>query len=156
MLPASGAARRRELENRERARVAIYDAAMLVVNKGRLPDAVMPLHSTKDDCRTLAVVLGEHGAKYLPRGSHVETMAVETTTEAQRPYGRIYEQRATSVSVWPLGPMTIGEVLKTGLLNRNGELSMVVFEAMKAAMDGVCERVVRPWESAAVPGRPKL
>jgi hypothetical protein len=45
------------------------------------------------------------------------------------------------------------EVLRTGLLNRNGGLSLVVFEAMKAAMDGVCERVVKPWESAAIPGK---
>jgi hypothetical protein len=101
----------------------------------------------------LSQLLGGTGAKYLPRGSHVEITDHESTLPGQERFGRTWEKRATSVSVWPVGVMTIPEVLRTGLLNRNGGLSLVVFEAMKAAMDGVCERVVKPWESAAIPGK---
>jgi hypothetical protein len=41
------------------------------------------------------------------------------------------------------------EVLRTGLLNRNGGLSLVVLEAMKAAMDGVCEGRARRYRASS-------
>jgi hypothetical protein len=152
-LPGGKAARKRELEIREGARTAAYDAALGILHGARLPDVARPLHATANDIETLSALLAETEGRYLPRGSRVEVTDVETTTEVQRPYGRHWEKRATSVSIWPLGPMTIEEILRLGILDRRGNVSMVAFETAMAAMDGACERMVRPWEGAAIPGR---
>ena len=64
---------------------------------------------TADDVFDLACTLASVGAEGLPRGSHVETTSVDMTLPLQRPYGRTYTTICTSLTVFPLQPMTPSE-----------------------------------------------
>jgi hypothetical protein len=154
-LPGGKAARKREAMIREGARLEAYDKTLGLLNGDKPPEAVpaRPLHATAEDCKTLSDILVQTAGRFLPRGSHIEVADFETTTELQKPFGQTFEKRVTSVSIWPLGVMSLEEVLRRGILDRQGNVSMVAYETAMAAMDGHVERVVRPHEEAAIPGR---
>ena len=94
---------------------------------------------TAEDAFYLAEELASRGTEGLPHGSHIETQAIETTTPLQRPYGRTYTTVATSVTIFPLQPMTPAEALLAGLLSTSGRLNHVAYEAAVKATPGVIE-----------------
>jgi hypothetical protein len=77
----------------------------------------------------------------------VETQAIETTTALQRPYGRTYTTICTSLTIWPLQPMTPAAALLCGLLNTSGRLQPTVYERMIKEIPGVVAgRLIGPRE----------
>jgi hypothetical protein len=143
-----------------RAQLAAYDEALVNLNHaaaalGNIPPPARPLHATAEDCKTLSDILVASEGRYLPRGSHIEVADFETTTELQKPFGQTFEKRVTSVSIWPLGVMSLEEVLRLGILDRRGNVSMVAYEAAIAAMPGVVAGMLRPHAAAAIPGKLK-
>ena len=67
-------------------------------------------------------MLAQAGVKGLPHGLTVETKSVDVTSPAQVPFGRVFEQVCTSVTIFPLQPMSPAEALMQGLLNKSGGL----------------------------------
>jgi hypothetical protein len=138
-LPASPTAHRKELAHRERMRLEQIEGKLdrLVVAWGV---AEKPSSTpTAEDAFYLAEELASRGTEGLPHGSHVETQAIETTTPLQRPYGRTYTTVATTVTIFPLSPMTPAEALLAGLLSTSGRLNHVAYEAAVKATPGVIE-----------------
>jgi hypothetical protein len=80
-------------------------------------------------------------------------MAVDTTSRLQRPFGREYTTVATSITLWPLSPMTPAGALLLGLLDRAGRLNHVTYDRMVRAIPGTVAGVLRPHHEAARPGR---
>jgi hypothetical protein len=102
---------------------------------------------TAEDAFYLAEGLASRGTEGLPNGSHVETEAIETTTPLQRPYGRTYTQAATSVTIFPLSPMTPAAALLCGLLSVSGKLQPTVYERMVKEIPGIISgRLIGPRE----------
>jgi hypothetical protein len=146
LLPASPAAHRRELEHRERARLEQFerklDHALVEMGKGAAQAA--PAY-TAEDAWDLAQTLADNGTGGLPLHSRIETTSVDTTTPLQRPYGKVYTTIATSVTIFPLDPMTPAEALLCGLLDTSGRLNHVAYEAAVKATPGVIEgRLIGP------------
>jgi hypothetical protein len=110
---------------------------------------------TAEDAWDLAQTLADNGTGDLPLHSHIETVAVDTTTPLQKPYGRVYTTVCTTVTIFPLDPMTPAEALRCGLLDTSGRLSPSTYERMVKAMPGVVAGVLRPHHEAAVAGRPR-
>jgi hypothetical protein len=142
-LPASPTAHRKELAHRERMRLEQIEGKLdrLVVAWGvaEKPSSI----PTAEDAFYLAEALAQAGTEGLPHGSHVET-----TTPLQRPYGRTYTTVATSVTVWPLQPMTPAAALLCGLLTCSGKLSITVYERMVKETPGIIEgRLMGPREA---------
>jgi hypothetical protein len=102
---------------------------------------------TTEDAFYLAEELASRGTEGLPHGSHIETASVDTTTPLQRPYGRIYTTVATTVTIFPLPPMTPAAALLCGLLTRSGKLSPTVYERMVKETPGIISgRLMGPRE----------
>jgi hypothetical protein len=112
-----------------------------------------PPAPTEEDAFYLAEELASMGTDGLPHGSHIETTAIETTTPLQRPYGRTYTTIATSVSIFPLQPMTPAAALLCGLLTCSGRFQPSTYERMVKEIPGVVAGLLRPWHEAARPGR---
>jgi hypothetical protein len=73
---------------------------------------------------------------------------VDTTSPLQRPYGRTYTTVATSVTIFPLQPMTPADALLCGLLSVSGKLSPTVYERMIKETPGIIEgRLMGPREA---------
>jgi hypothetical protein len=117
-LPANPTRRRAEEAFLVQARLKNLEAKIDVLVEA----AKAPPTFTEEDAWNLSVTLAEDGNRYLPHGSHVETEAVDTTSPLQRPYGRTYTQAATSVTIFPLSPMTPAAALLCGLLSTSGRL----------------------------------
>jgi hypothetical protein len=144
-LPANPTARRREEALLVQARLKALEAGIdrLVKEAGASP---LPT-PTAEDAFYLAEELASRGTEGLPHGSHVETEAIETTTPLQRPYGRTYTTVATTVTIWPLNPMTPAAALRCGLLTCSGKLSPTVYERMVRETPGIIEgRLMGPRE----------
>jgi hypothetical protein len=101
--------------------------------------AKAPSTFTTEDAFYLAEELASNGTHGLPHGSHVETEAVDTTSPLQRPYGRTYTTACTTVTIFPLQPMTPAAALLCGLLSTSGRLNHVAYEAAVKATPGVIE-----------------
>jgi hypothetical protein len=103
---------------------------------------------TEEDASFLAEELASRGTEGLPRGSHMECMAVDTTSPLQRPYGRTYTTICTTVTIFPLNPMTPAEALLCGLLTCSGRLQPTVYERMVKETPGIIEgRLIGPREA---------
>ena len=151
ILPANPTARRREEALLVHARLKALEAKVdTLVEMGAVKTAPT---FTAQDARDLAEALASNGTEGLPRGSHVETEVVETTSPLQRPFGRTYTTICTSITIWPLQPMTPAGALLLGLLDTSGRLQPVVYDRMVRAMDGVVAGVLRPHHEATRPGR---
>jgi hypothetical protein len=149
LLPASPAAHRRELEHRERARLEQFERKLdhaLVMVKDAGSNA--PSLPTEEDSWDLAVTLADNGTGGLPLHSHIETTSVDTTTPLQRPYGKVYTTIATSITVFPLDPMTPPQALLCGLLDKSGRFSPTVYERMVKETPGIISgRLMGPREA---------
>jgi hypothetical protein len=148
MLPANPTAHRKELAHRERVRLEQIEGKLdrLVVEMGAAAKPSSPTF-TGEDAFYLAAELASRGTEGLPHGSHVECMAVDTTSPLQRPYGKVYTTIATTVTIWPLNPMTPAEALLCGLLTVSGKLQPSVFERMIKETPGIIEgRLIGPRE----------
>ena len=96
--------RREERLLRERLAAMEAKVDVLVMEVAKAPPTF-----TAEDAFYLAEELASRGTEGLPHGSHIETASIETTTPLQRPYGRTYTTVATSVTIFPLQPMTPSE-----------------------------------------------
>jgi hypothetical protein len=136
---ANPAVNRRETQARLRAVEEQLDKLVAVMGRGEgatVPTSPTP---TAEDAWNLACTLAEDGNRYLPHGSHIETRAVDITTPLQKPYGRVYTTACTTVTIFPLQPMTPPEALLAGLLSTSGRLNHVAYEAAVKATPGVIE-----------------
>jgi hypothetical protein len=116
------------------------------VGASPLPTPTLPL--TAEDAFYLSEELASRGTEGLPHGSHIETTSVETTSPLSRPYGRTYTTVATTVTIWPLQPMTPAAALLCGLLTCSGKLSPTVYERMVKEVPGIIEgRLLGPREA---------
>jgi hypothetical protein len=107
-----------------------------------------PSTPTAEDAWDLSVSLAESGTQGLPLHSHVETMAVDTTSPLQRPYGRTFTTICTSLTIYPLSPMTPAEALLCGLLNTSGKLSPTTYERLLSEVPGMVKgRLIGPREA---------
>jgi hypothetical protein len=107
ILPATPARRRAEEAHLVQARLKQLEAGIdWALEMAKEGGAKAPPTFTAEDAFYLAETLAEDGNRYLPHGSHVETEAVDTTSPLQRPYGRTYTTICTSLTVFPLSPMT--------------------------------------------------
>jgi hypothetical protein len=126
-----------------RERLAAMDAKMDQLVRGvgasPLPTPTADSSPTSEDAFYLAEELASRGTEGLPHGSHVETASVDTTTPLQRRYGRTYTTVATTVTIFPLQPMTPAAALLCGLLNTSGRLSPTVYERMVRETPGIIE-----------------
>jgi hypothetical protein len=137
MLPASPAAHRRELEHRERARLAQFESKLdhaLVMVKEVVAKAAAPSF-TDQDIQDLAERLAEDRS-WLPHASHVETRAEDCSTPLSRAYGPSYVDRATSISIPIIGTFTPRQLLESGLV-KGGTFQAHVYERMLSEVDGV-------------------
>jgi hypothetical protein len=154
ILSANPAVRKREEALRVQARLKAIeeqvDKLVEVAAKAAAPAF------TAEDAWDLAETLASRGTEGLPKGSHAETCAVDTTSPLQRPYGRTFTTICTSLTIYPLSPMTPAEALLCGLLNTSGKLSPTVYERMVKEIPRVVAGVLRPWHEAARAGRPHL
>jgi hypothetical protein len=80
-------------------------------------------------------------------------MALDVTTPLERPSGRVYTTVATSVTIWPLGPMTPAGALLVGLLDGSGRLNLPLYDKLVREIPGVVAGLLRPHHEAARPGR---
>ena len=144
LLPANPTARRREEAHLVQARLKQLEAGI-----DRLVEvAAKAAAPTAEDAFYLAEELASRGTEGLPHGSHIETASVETTTPLQRGHGRTYTTVCTTVTIWPLQPMTPAEALLCGLLNTSGRLSPTVYERMVRETPGIIEgRLMGPREA---------
>jgi hypothetical protein len=117
--------------------------------------ASAPAFTTEEDAWDLAQTLADNGTGGLPLHSHIETMAADTTTPLQVPFGRVYTTVCTTVTIFPLNPMTPAEALLCGLLDTSGRLNRVAYDRMVRVMPGVVAGLLRPHHDAARPGRPR-
>jgi hypothetical protein len=147
-LPANPTAHRRELAHRERMRLAQIEGKLdrLVVEMGA---AAKPSSTpTAEDAFYLAEVLASSGTEGLPHGSRVDCTTVDITTPLQKPYGKVFTTIATTVTIWPLEPMTPAEALLCGLLTVSGKLQPSVYERMIKEVPGIIEgRLIGPREA---------
>jgi hypothetical protein len=140
VLIASPTARRREERLLMQARLKQLEAGIdRALEMAREVGSNAPSQPTAEDAFYLAEILASNGNEGLPKGSHVETQAVDTTTPLQRPYGRTYTTVCTTVTIFPLQPMTPAEALLAGLLSTSGRLNHVAYEAAVKATPGVIE-----------------
>jgi hypothetical protein len=136
---ANPAVNRRETQARLRAVEEQLDKLVQMgMGGGAVQAAPLPT-PTAEDAWDLAETLARAGAEGLPHGSHVETMALDTTSPLQRPYGRTFTTVCTAVTIYPLDPMTPAEALLAGLLSTSGRLNHVAYEAAVKATPGVIE-----------------
>jgi hypothetical protein len=157
ILSASPAVRKREENLLIQLRLKQLEAGIdRALEMAKEAGSNAPSQPTAEDAWDLAEVLAQAGTQGLPRGSSVETMAVDTTTPLQRPYGRTYTTVCTSLTIYPLDPMTPAQAIQCGLLNTAGKLSHTTYERMVKEMPGVVAGVLRPWHEAARAGRPHL
>jgi hypothetical protein len=147
-LPANPTARRREEALLVHARLKNLEAGIDRALEMAKEVGASPLPTpTAEDAFYLAEILASRGTEGLPHGSHIETASVDTTTPLQRPYGCTYTTVATSVTIFPLQPMTPAEALLAGLLSTSGRLNHVAYEAAVKATPGVIEgRLIGPRE----------
>ncbi len=107
-----------------------------------------PTSPTAEDAFDLAETLASRGTEGFPHGSQVECKAVDTTTPLQRPYGATYTTVCTTVTIWPLSPMTPADALLCGVLDTSGKLSPTVYERMIKEIPGIIEgRLIGPREA---------
>jgi hypothetical protein len=122
------------------ARKAAYQAGMKRMGGAK----ASPTYS-QQDAWDLSELLASNGTEGLPPHSHIETTSVDTTTPLQKPYGKVYTTVATSVTIWPLEPMTPAGCLLLNLLDRSGRLNQVTYERMVKETPGVVEgRLIGP------------
>jgi hypothetical protein len=135
--------RREERLLRERLAAMEAKVDVLVMEVAKAPPTF-----TAEDAFYLAEELASRGTEGLPHGSHIETQAIETTTPLQRPYGRTYTTVCTTVTIWPLNPMTPAAALLCGLLTCSGKLQPSVYERMVKETPGIIEgRLMGPREA---------
>jgi hypothetical protein len=127
--------RREERLLRERLAAMEVKVDVLVMEVARKA----PPTFTEEDAFYLAEELASRGTAGLPHGSHVETASIETTSPLQRPYGRTYTTVCTSLTIFPLQPMTPAEALLARLLSTSGRLNHVAYEAAVKSTPGVIE-----------------
>jgi hypothetical protein len=138
ILPASPTAHRRELEHRERARLAQFesklDRALGMVKEAGSDAPSLPAFDDYD-VQLLAERLAEDRS-WLPHGAHVETRAEDCSSPLSRAYGPTYVDRATSISIPIIGTFTPRELLESGLV-KGGTFQHHVYERMLSEVDGV-------------------
>jgi hypothetical protein len=148
LLPSSPTARRRELAVREELR---RDAMDRLVTIERKLDAVLgtgglraPQPAITDvDIEDLAELLARPDAlSGFPRGSIASVVTKLFDGETRT--------LATSITVWPLQPMSVREALECGLI-KGASLQHHVYERMVRELPEGVERVIRPHEQAAQP-----
>jgi hypothetical protein len=99
---------------------------------------------TAEDIQFLAESLAEDRS-WLPHGSHVETVCLDTSTPLQKPYGPVYTNTATSISIPIIGTFTPRELLETGLVTKGGKFQAHVYERLLSEVDGVVKgRLIGP------------
>jgi hypothetical protein len=99
------------------------------------------------DVQDLAESLAEDRS-WLPHGSHVETTCIDTSTPLQKPYGPVYTNTATTVSIQIIGAFTPRELLEQGLVTKGGRWNHVAYEAALKATPGVVSgRLMGPREA---------
>jgi hypothetical protein len=146
ILPASPTAHRRELEHRERARLAQFesklDRALGMVKEAGSDAPSLPAFDDYD-VQLLAERLAEDRS-WLPHGAHVETRAEDCSSPLSRAYGPTYVDRATSISIPIIGTFTPRELLESGLV-KGGRWNHVAYEAALKATPGIIEgRLIGP------------
>jgi hypothetical protein len=124
-----------------RERLATMDAKIDVLVKGAAhaaptPSPTLPLTFDDYEVQCLSERLAEDRS-WLPHGSHVEVQAIDTSTPLQRPYGAVYTNLATSISIPIIGTFTPRELLETGLVTKGGKWNHVAYEAALKATPGV-------------------
>jgi hypothetical protein len=149
ILSANPAVRKREERHLMQERLKQLEAGIDRALEMAKEVGASPLPTpTAEDAFYLAEELASRGTEGLPHGSHVETASVDTTSPLQRPYGPTYTTVATSVTVWPLQPMTPAAALLCGLLTCSGKLSPTVYERMIKETSGIIEgRLMGPREA---------
>jgi hypothetical protein len=143
ILSANPAVRRREEELLARARLQRIDAQLdhlLRTTVGREGGATAPTSTPPPlndaDVQDLAERLAEDRS-WLPHGAHVETTCVDTSTPLQKPYGAVYTNLATSITIPIVGTFTPRGLLETGLVTKGGKFQAHVYERMLSEVDGV-------------------
>jgi hypothetical protein len=152
ILPASPAKRRAEEAIRKELRRDAMDRLAAIegkldtfveITKGAAACAAPTPSISDEDVEWAAEALAAPDAlKLYPRGSVASvTMGLfdgETRT------------LATSITIWPLQPMSIREALESGLI-KGANLQRHVYERMVSELEDYGKRWVRPHEQAAQP-----
>jgi hypothetical protein len=149
ILSANPAVRKREERFLVQARLRQLEASIdRALEMAREAGSNAPSPTFDDyDVQFLAESLAEDRS-WLPHGSRVETMAVETTTPLQRPYGPTFVDRATSVSLPIIGTYTPRELLETGLVTKGGTFQHHVFDRLLSEVPGMVKgRLLGPREA---------
>jgi hypothetical protein len=148
-LPASPAARRREEAVRAEFRREAMDRLeakvdqLVEMTKGAAQAAPTPPTVTEEDVEWAAEALAKPGALGLyPRGSIASVVTKLFDGETRT--------LATSITIWPLQPLSIREALECGLI-KGASLQHHVYERMVRELPERAERVIRPHEQAAQP-----
>jgi hypothetical protein len=148
ILPASPAKRRAEEAIREELRRDAMDRLATIERK---LDAVLGTGGreapqpaiTDDDVEALAELLAQPDAlSGFPRGS-IASVVTKLFDDETRTL-------ATSITIWPLQPMSIREALECGLI-KGASLKHHVYERMVSELEDYGKRWVRPHEQAAQP-----
>jgi hypothetical protein len=118
LLPLNPAARKRELEHRERVRVEAYDAAMIKLNKGVAQ--ATPAFTDQDVAEVGRLIV--EGKVRLPRHATftVETEIEERKDPASNTTSTIHNHTFDQLLCNRLQPMSIRAALEAGLLVRLG------------------------------------
>jgi hypothetical protein len=147
ILPASPAKRRAEEAVREQLRRDAMDRLATIERKldavlgtgGQAPQPAI----TADDVEALAELLAQPDAlSGFPRGSIASVVT--------KLFGGETRTLATSITVWPLQPMSIREALESGLI-KGASLQRHVYERMARELPDAGKRWARPHEQAAQP-----
>jgi hypothetical protein len=147
ILPASPAKRRAEEAVREQLRRDAMDRLATIERKldavlgtgGQAPQPAI----TADDVEALAELLAQPDAlSGFPRGSIASVVTKLFDGETRT--------LATSITIWPLQPMSVREALEAGLI-KGASLQRHVYERMARDLPDAGKRWARPHEQAAQP-----
>jgi hypothetical protein len=138
-LPANPTARRREeallVHARLRNLEAGIDRALEMAKEVGSNATSLPTFDDYDVQFLAESLAGDRS--WLPHGSHVETVCLDTSTPLQKPYGPVYTNTATSISIPIIGTFTPRQLLETGLVTKGGKFQAHVYERMLSEVDGV-------------------
>jgi hypothetical protein len=148
ILPASPAKRRAEEAIRKELRRDAMDRLATIERKldavlgtgGR--EAPQPSVSDEDVEWAAEALAAPDVLRLYPRGS-VASVVTKLFDEETRTL-------ATSITIWPLQPLSIREALECGLI-KGASLQRHVYERMVRELPERVERVIRPHEQAAQP-----
>ncbi len=146
LLPASPTARRAEEAIRRRAALERIEGRLdtfVEITKGAAACTAPTPSISDEDVEWAAEALAAPDALRLyPRGSVASVTA--------GPFDGETRTLATSITIWPLQPMSIREALECGLI-KGASLQRHVYERMVRELPDAGKRWVRPQEQATQP-----